>query len=74
VIHLKGDVSQASVPSCYQLTVNINCPDCSVVTIIGPQSFAVVRVPDIYSVIFRAAEDEVAIRVIFDLCKRSFMT
>ena len=38
------------------LTVNVYCPDGTVVAIICTQTFAIVGEPNVYNVIFRAGE------------------
>ena len=51
------------------LTVHINCQDCTIVTIIRTQTFAIVGKPNIDDMILRAGEQKIAFSIELDLCQ-----
>lgn len=52
-----------------RLTVDIDGPDCAVVTLVRAQSFTVVGEPDVDNVILGRGKDEVSLGVVLDLCR-----
>lgn len=52
-------------------TINVNGPDGSVVTVVGSQSFTVVRVPDVDDVVLGCGEEEVTLGIVLNLCGRA---
>ena len=54
-------------------TVDIDRPDCTIVTVVSSETLAVVREPDVDNVVLGAGEEQVSFLVELDLGQRSFM-
>jgi hypothetical protein len=61
------------IESLRTLTVNINGPYRAVVTVICPQTLAVVREPHVHGVVFSTREQQISLGVEFDLCQGTLM-
>ena len=55
-------------------TVNVNRPDCAVVSIVRAQPFSVIREPDVDNMVLRACKEEITLTVKLDLCERPFVS
>ena len=66
-------VHGGQIEDCGRRTIDIDRPDGSIVTIVGPEALAIVRKPDVNNVVFGAGEEEVSLLVELDLGQRSFV-
>jgi hypothetical protein len=49
-------------------TIDVYCPNCPIVPVVGPETFSIVGEPDVDDVVFGAGKEEIALLIEFYLC------
>lgn len=52
---------------CSVRTIDVYCPNCPVVSVVGPETLSIVREPDVDDVVFGTGKEEIALLIEFYL-------